>query len=221
MAKTAIIIGATGLTGNLLTNLLLKDDRYSKVRLISRSSLGVQDPKLEEHLVDMFALKEHSHLFLGDELFCCIGTTKSKTPDESLYRKIDFEIPVTAAELCKAQGVKTFVVMSSLGANPKSSIFYSRLKGEMEAAITALELYKTIIVRPSLISGKREEHRTGEQFGKAMMRLINPLLIGPLRVYRSIAPESIAKAMIWLANSPVDKQVFLSNELIELSKDAH
>ena len=221
MAKTAIIIGATGLTGGILTKLLLKDSRYAKVRLISRSSCGLQDPKLEEYLVDMFALKEHAHLFSGDELFCCIGTTKAKTPNETIYRKIDFDIPVTAAELCKSSGVKTFAVISSLGANPKSSIFYSRLKGEMEAAVTALQLDKTIIIRPSLISGKRSEYRTGEQLGKAVMKLINPILIGPLKVYRSIAPETIAKAMIWLANNPINKQVFLSNELQELSKDAH
>ena len=221
MAKTAIIIGATGLTGGILTKLLLKDSRYAKVRLISRSSCGLQDPKLEEYLVDMFALKEHAHLFSGDELFCCIGTTKAKTPNETIYRKIDFDIPVTAAELCKASGVKTFAVISSLGANPKSSIFYSRLNGEMEAAFTALQLDKTIIIRPSLISGKRREYRTGEQLGKAVMKLINPILMGPLKVYRSIAPETIAKAMIWLANNPINKQVFLSNELQELSKDAH
>lgn len=221
MAKTAIIIGATGLTGGILVKRLLNDQRYRKVVLISRTSLGKQHPKLEEHLVQMFQLHEYEDLFKGDELYCCIGTTKAKTPDEEQYRKIDFGIPVAAAELCKKQGINTFAVMSSMGADPKSKIFYSRLKGEMEEAIKSLKLTKTIIVRPSLISGDRSEKRLGEQFGKALMKLLNPLMLGPLKPYRSIAPEQIAKAMIWLANNPIDKRIFQSNELIEITKDAH
>jgi len=213
MGKTAIVLGATGLTGGWLTQSLLDDQRYTSVKLISRRSIGLFHSKLEEHLIDMQDLEAHKHLFVSDELFCCIGTTKKKTPNETTYRKIDFGIPVTAAKLCKTNGISTFVVMSSLGADPESKVFYSRLKGQMEAAVLELGLEKSVIVRPSLIAGARDEKRLGEGFAKSIMALLNPLLLGPLKVYRSIQSKCIAKAMLWLANNPTDKVIFLSDEL--------
>ncbi|MEM1002812.1 MAG: NAD(P)H-binding protein [Bacteroidota bacterium] len=218
MSKTAIIIGATGLTGGILTQQLLEDNRYKSVKLISRRTLGLEHPKLEEHLIDMQQLKAHKDIFKSDELFCCIGTTKAKTPNESAYRKVDYDIPVNAARICKENGISTFGVMSSLGADSKSRIFYSRLKGEMERAVIDLGIDKTIIVRPSLIAGKRTEKRLGEGIGKLVMKLLNPIMLGSLKVYRAIHPESIAKAMIWLANNPVEKTIFLSDELQKISE---
>jgi uncharacterized protein YbjT (DUF2867 family) len=213
MGKTAIVLGATGLTGGLLTRALLNDDRYACVKLISRKSIGESHPKLQEHCIDMTALLAHKNLFTADELFCCIGTTKAKTPDEAAYRKIDFDIPLNAAKLCKQNGIPTFVVMSSLGADPNSKVFYSRLKGQMETEVLNQGIEKVVIVRPSLISGYRNEKRLGELWAKRIMKLLNPLLFGPLKVYRSIHPQCIAKAMLWLANALTEKTVFLSDEL--------
>lgn len=217
MPKTAIILGATGLTGGLLLEKLLKDDRYEKIKLFSRSTMDIEHPKIEEHLIDLLQLQMHAEDFIADEVFCCIGTTNAKTPDKELYHKIDYGIPVTAAQLCKTNNISTFIVISALGANPKSSVFYNRTKGEMEEAVLEFDIIKTHILQPSLISGKREEKRAGEYFFKQLMRVFDPFLLGPLKKYRAIHPETIVSAMIWLANHEYEKQRILSDEIQEIS----
>lgn len=199
--KTAIILGATGLTGNLLLQLLLKDNRYKKIKLFSRATSGVVEPKIEEYLGDLIHLETFKNDFKADEVFCCIGTTKSKTSDKELYKKIDFGIPTKAAKLCGENGINTLVIISALGANSKSNIFYNRTKGEMEEAVIKLNIPKTHILQPSLIGGKREEKRIGEWIFKQLMRVANLVMAGPLKKYKSIHPNDIAKAMVWLANN--------------------
>ncbi|WP_299246179.1 nucleoside-diphosphate sugar epimerase [uncultured Aquimarina sp.] len=213
MAKTAIILGATGLTGSILLDSLLDDDRYSKIKLFSRKTVGISHSKIEEHLINMLQLKTIAVDFIGDEVFCCIGTTNAKTPDKGLYRTIDYGIPVTAAQLCKQNNIKTFIVISALGADTKSRVFYNRTKGEMEETVLSLEIPKTHILQPSLISGKRDEKRTGEYFFKQLMKVINPLLLGSLKKYRSIHPETIVSAMIWLANNEFNGKRVVSDEI--------
>ena len=117
--KTAIILGATGLTGSLLLQMLLKDNRYKKIKLFSRKTVVIKNEKLQEHLIDLLKLSDHAGNFLADEVFCCIGTTKAKTPDKDLYKKIDYGIPVCAAELCKKKQNKdiccNFCIRSKCG----------------------------------------------------------------------------------------------------------
>ena len=199
--KSAIILGATGLTGGLLLQLLLNDQRYGSIKLFSRSSSGIVHPKLEEFLGDLISLETFKDDFIADEVFCCIGTTKSKTPDKELYKKIDYGIPKKAAGLCKENKIDTLIIISALGANSKSNIFYNRVKGEMEDAVLQLQIPKTHILQPSLIAGKREEKRIGEWIFKQLMKVANFALAGPLNKYKSIHPEIIAKAMLWLANN--------------------
>lgn len=193
--KTAIILGATGLTGRMLLNRLLKDENYSVIKLFSRSSIGASDPKIEEHLIDLFELDKYEEQFKADEVFCCIGTTKAKTPDEGTYYKIDYGIPVTAAQLAKRNGIKKFLVISALGADADSSIFYNRTKGEMERDVLKENIAETYIFEPSLIAGPRQEKRFFESLAKHLMKVGNYLLMGPLKKYRSIHPDTIAKAM--------------------------
>ncbi|QXP56781.1 NAD(P)H-binding protein [Cellulophaga sp. HaHa_2_95] len=199
--KTAIILGATGLTGGLLLERLLHDERYEKIKLFSRSSVAIKNPKIEEHLVDLLALEEHTANFTADEVFCCIGTTKKKTPDNETYRKIDYGIPVAAAKAAKNNGINTFIVISALGASAKSNVFYNKVKGEMEEAVLEQEMTRTFILQPSLIGGDRTEKRTGEWLFKQVMKVVDVLLVGPLKKYRTIAPDTLAAAMIWLANN--------------------
>ncbi|WP_149273375.1 NAD(P)H-binding protein [Pareuzebyella sediminis] len=198
--KTAIVLGATGLTGGKLLELLLEDERYGTIKLFSRSSVQLTGQRIMEYTGDLTHLERFKNEFTGDEVYCCIGTTKSKTPNTEVYRAIDYGIPVSAARLCKENKIDTFIVISALGANPKSSIFYNRTKGEMEDAVLQVGLPKTHLMQPSLISGKRKERRIGEWFFKQLMRLANFVLVGPLKKYRSIRPETIARAMVWLAN---------------------
>ena len=211
--KTAIVLGATGLTGGYLLQLLLKDERYIKIRLFSRSSIGFSHPKLEEHIVDLLNLESYKTNFLADEVFCCIGTTKAKTPDLEMYRKVDFGIPVSAAKLSLKNGIETFLVISAMGANSKSGVNYNRIKGEMEDAVLECGIPNTHILQPSLIGGKREEKRIGEWLAKQFMKLLNFVLVGPLEKYRSIDPEVIAGSMVWLANNNYENVRIQSHEI--------
>lgn len=215
--KTAIILGATGLTGGILLQLLLGDRRYQKIKLFSRSGIGFEHPKLEEYLGDLMNLATFQNDFKGDVVFCCIGTTKAKTSDKEIYKMIDYGIPVNAAHICKENGIETFLVVSALGANPESTIFYNRIKGQMEKAVLDFQIGKTHILQPSLISGKRKEKRRGEQVFKQLMAAIDFLLVGPLEKYRSVHPETIAKCMIWLANNDMEKIRIESDEIKKIA----
>lgn len=215
--KTTILLGATGLTGGILLQKLLKDPNYEKVILFSRSPVAAKDDKIEEHLIDMFKLDEYIELFEADEVFCCIGTTKSKTPDNETYRKIDFGIPATAARLCKENGINSFLVISSLGANANSSVFYNKIKGEMEETVLAQNIKNTYIFQPSLISGDREEERFFESLAKNAFKIFNFLLLGPLKKYRSIHPETIANAMLIVAKEGYGKNKIESHEIEEIA----
>jgi len=217
MKKKAIILGATGLTGGLLLDLLLNDDRYSKIKLFSRSSVDLQHPKLEEHLVDLFDLQQHSKEFQAEEVFCCIGTTNAKTPDNETYRKIDYGIPFAAAKLCKENNISTFIVISALGANPKSKVFYNKTKGEMERDILAQNIENTYILQPALIAGGRKEKRLGESIAKFFLGILNPILP---KKYRSISPETIAKAMVYIANKSHSNVRIESDKIKEIAAHA-
>lgn len=211
--KTAIIIGATGLTGSLVLEKLLANDNYSKVKLFSRAACGVVHPKIEEHLVDLLKLEEAKADFTADEVYCCIGTTKKKTPDQEKYKAIDYGIPVAAAQLCKENGIEVMAVVSAIGANPKSSIFYNRTKGEMEEAVLAAGVPRTYILRPSIIGGNRQENRTGEKISLAIFKFLNPIFIGGLKKYALKEASNIAARMIELANSNEPTRVLESNEI--------
>lgn len=213
MNKTAIILGATGLTGNILLNKMLADSRYSKIKIFTRRPLRFENPKVTEILCDLLDIDSYKENFYGDAVFCCIGTTTKKTPDKELYKKIDYGIPVSAAKLCKINGIKTFAVMSSMGANTKSSIFYNRIKGKMEQAVLSQNIENTYILRPSIILGNRGERRIGEKIGIAVMKLTQPLLIGRFRKFRAINAKTIANAMIELVNNGSDRPIILSDEI--------
>lgn len=215
--KTAIILGATGLTGNKLLRQLLKDERYEKVKIFTRSRLDLQDSKLEEYLIDLFEMEHFKDIFRADEVFCCVGTTMKKTPDKDQYRKIDFGIPATAAKLCKENEINSFLTISSMGANETSKFFYNRTKGEMEGAVLDMKIRKTHILRPSLIAGKRGESRPMESASKQFMKLVNPFLKGNLKKYQSIHPDEIVKTMIYLANTDYPEIILESDEIKKLA----
>jgi len=217
--KSAILLGATGLTGGYLLNILLKDANYNKVIVFTRSSLGFKHEKLEEHLVDLLELEKYKNDFHADEVYCCIGTTKSKTPDKETYKKIDFGIPVTAAKLCRENNISTFLVISALGADANSSIFYNKVKGEMQHQVLEQGIKNTYIFQPSLIAGNREEERFFEKLGIKGMKVFNNLLVGSFKKYRSIHPETIAKAMHLCANSGYSKILIESDEIQKLASE--
>ena len=216
MKKTAILLGATGLTGSHLLELLLKDLDYDCVKIYTRKKLTTSHSKIEEHVVDLLKLSDHANEFSGDVVFCCIGTTKAKTPDKTLYRAIDYGIPVEAAKLCKKNSINQFIVISALGANSESKVFYSQLKGEMERDVLAQQIEHTHLLQPSLIVGNRKEKRTGEDFSKHFMKLFGFLI--PAR-YKMIQANTIALAMLQLARKPSKDQLIPSNKIRLISKE--
>lgn len=211
--KTAILLGATGLTGRLLLGRLVADESYSSIKLFSRRASGNGSPKIKEFIGDVLQLEKFKNDFTADELFICIGTTSSKTKDRSVYKAVDFGIPVTAAKLASENSIPTFLVMSSLGANARSKIFYSRTKGEMEQAVLSQHIPNTYILRPSLIMGERDQMRIGESVGAFLLKITSVFLVGRLRKYRAIKADCIASAMVTLAKSKPHLQIVDSESL--------
>ena len=218
MGKTAIILGASGLTGGLVLKKLLADDRYKTIKLFSRNAIGVTNSKINETIGNILELENFKIDFKADEVYCCIGTTAKKTPNKELYKSIDFGIPVTAAKIANKNNIKTFIVVSAIGANSKSSVFYNRTKGEMEEAILEQQIQNTYILQPSIISGKRNEERSFEKLGIQLFNLFEPLLIGKLKKYRATKAEHIAESMIYLANTKTKHpQIISSNNIKEIA----
>ena len=196
-AKTAVLLGATGLTGSYLLSLLLEDDRYEKIRVIVRKTINPANPKLEEKIIDFSnepAFRDA--IGTGNIIFCCIGTTmKSVKDDKTLYRKIDYDIAVNAARWGAENGFSQYLLISAVGANADSSNFYVQLKGETEKAIRAFSYASIFIFRPSLLMGKRKEKRIAEKIFQTIMPVFSFLMIGSLQKYRPIHISTLAKAM--------------------------
>ncbi len=193
--KTAIILGATGLTGSYLLDILLKSNDYEKIKVFTRRSVQKQHPKLEETICNLLNLRQYADVFTADEIFCCIGTTKAKTPDKVLYHQIDFGIPIMAAELAEKNKTGSFIVISAIGADKNSRIFYSRTKGEMEEVVLQKNIPNILIFRPSIIFGKRNEKRWFEEMGLFFIRMLQVFFIGKLKNYKSIHAKDLAETL--------------------------
>tara|TARA_R110000751_G_scaffold77795_1_gene156798 strand:- start:72 stop:728 length:657 start_codon:yes stop_codon:yes gene_type:complete len=218
MGKTAILLGITGLIGNALAKNILEDSRYDKLISFHRRKSGIVHPKLEEHIVDLFELEKYAEQFKGDVVFCCIGTTQAKTDDKETYKKIDYGIPVAAAKLSAYNNIPKFIAISALGANPSSSVFYNKTKGEMERDVLKQNVNETYFLQPSLLAGDREEQRTLEKLAIGAFKVLNPLLIGPLKKYQSIKPEPIVATMQYLTFNTYSE---IRIESDEIKKIAH
>ena len=195
MLKKAIIVGASGLIGGNLLDILLQSTEYQEIIIILRKELAITHPKLVQLVVNFNQLDKWADAINGHALFCCLGTTKGQTPDENEYRKIDHDYPVKLAQIAYKNGVKHFHLVSVIGANSKSSGFYLRLKGETEHDIEKVGLKTLHIYQPSLLTGRTKNTRVAEQIFAALFKVINPLLIGTLKKYRSIAAITVARAM--------------------------
>jgi uncharacterized protein YbjT (DUF2867 family) len=198
VSKTATVIGATGMIGQNLVGLLLKDKYFDTTRIIVRRPVEKMDPGMEVKLVD-FSNTESLKLALegSDTIFCCIGTTQKKVKgDKALYRSVDFDIPVNAARLGKETGCEKFIVVSAVGANPDSNNFYLRLKGEMEEALKQTGVKSIHIMRPSMLLGKRSESRPAEKVGQVLSKALSFLL--PSK-YKPVEGMDVAKAMLKIA----------------------
>ena len=215
--KTALVFGSSGLIGGHLLYQLIKNDNYNKIKLFVRSEIFINEPKIEIIKIDFNDLENHTEDVKGDDCFFCIGTTKQNSPDKNDYQKIELEIPKKIAEIAKINLVNSFIFISSIYANPKSSGFYLKFKGLVEEELKKLNFSNLGILRPSFLMGDRKENRAGEKIGILIFRLLSPLLLGPLKKMKPINSEKVAKAMIKIANENLRKTTFESDEIVEIS----
>lgn len=200
---TAVLLGATGLTGNLLLHALLNDADFSKVTILVRRPLGILHVKLVEQVVDFSNLEDlRLKLGSGDFIFSCIGTTNKKVKgNKAAYRNIDVDIPVNIAKIGNGDFSK-FLLLSSAGAS-NSRNFYLQIKMEAEQAIAALKYPAFQVFRPGMLYGNRNEFRLSEKIGKVLMKLVDHLLPGRFKKYHGIQAADVATAMIAASKLPV------------------
>lgn len=222
MEKKAVLLGASGLIGESLLEQLLSDIHYKEVLAVGRKKLERQHPKLKQLVVDFDKLNDYASEIQGDVIFCCLGTTKSKTPDQVQYKKIDYQYPLNAAAIAQINGIEQYHLVSALGANPSSSIFYTKTKGEVERDLKALPFKSIHIYQPSLLVGERKENRNMEGMMTVVMQILNPLLFSGLRKYRSIKIEKVARAMLKKSlEDATGTFVYPSDKIEEISNESY
>jgi uncharacterized protein YbjT (DUF2867 family) len=198
MSKVALLAGSTGLIGNQLLELLLADKYYSKIIALSRKPLAITNPKLENIVVEVEQLEKHQ--LKADDVFCCLGTTMKQAGSKAAFRKVDFDYPLQLAKVLKTNGAQQFLLVSALGANKKSGIFYNQIKGEIEEAITSVGFRTLHIFRPSLLLGPRKDHRSGEEAAKVFYKIFGFLIP---KKYQGLESIKVARAMQALAKKEI------------------
>lgn len=219
MGKTALILGATGLVGGACLARLLKDDSFEKVVALTRTPLTVKHNKLFNAVVDFNHPDSYMEYCVGDLLFSAMGTTIGKAGSKDAFLKVDYTYPFEVAKAAKQNGVGSHVLISSLGADADSSIFYSQVKGKLERDISLLGFTTNIIIQPSILLGERKESRPMERIGQSFVQKCSFLFVGPLAQYKGVSAETVAIAMIALAKGNNKGKLVVENrELFTFEK---
>ena len=209
MSRTALVAGATGLVGSHVLELLLADPQWSHVVTVGRRKTSNHNAKLEQRVLNLSELDSVTDLPHVDDVFCCLGTTIKQAGSQPAFRLVDHEFVVGLARAGLRAGATQFLLVSAIGADPESRVFYSRVKGETEAAIRKLSYRGIQIFRPSLLLGDRSEFRLGERIAMLGAPMLPLLLVGRLRRYRPIQAAIVARAMISIAHdAPRGPNVF-------------
>jgi uncharacterized protein YbjT (DUF2867 family) len=212
--RNALVAGASGLVGGLLLDALLESPLYREVCSLGRRPLPKQHPQLTQRTVD-FARLEGEALPPADDAFCCLGTTIKKAGSQEAFRAVDHDAVLAFAKAARKAGARRFLLVTALGANPRSRVFYNRVKGETEEDLKALGFESLIILRPSLLLGERAESRPGERVAVVVTQVLGPLL----RPFsgRPIEARTVARAMLALARDATGGvRVAQSGELQQL-----
>ena len=204
----AIIIGATGLVGNLILNEILNDSQFTEVRIFVRRSTGIDNPKLKEFITPLKEITSLSPEIQGDVLFNALGTTIKQAGSQEEQRRIDRDLPIGFAGIASENGVRLMLNISSVGASLKGG-FYLKTKAEMEIGTEKFFPGKIHHFRPGLLAGHRKEFRLAERFASFGMKTLDPLLTGSLKKYRSMPVHKLAKAMVELSKNPDGKPAVL------------
>ena len=204
----AIVIGATGLVGNLILKELLNDNDFSEVRIFVRKPTGIINPKLKEIITPMTDINTLSSEIQGDVLFNALGTTIKKAGSQEEQQRIDRDLPVAFAKIASENGVKIMLNVSSVGANLNGG-FYLKTKAEMENGTGKFFPQSVFHFRPGFLVGDRKEFRLVEKIASGVMKVIDPILTGSSKKYRSMPADKLAKAMVSLSKNPAGKPTVL------------
>ena len=207
--KTALIAGSTGLIGNQLLELLLQSTDYSKVVALTRQDL-VEHYKLVQIKIDLGTIAERAEALKADDVFCCLGTTIARAGSKEKFHQVDFYYPLLLARIAHAAGAKQYMLISSLGADKKSFIYYAQVKGEIEEAVSSVGFESVHIFRPSLLLG-RTEIRSGEVAAKYFYKVFGFLIP---KKFKAIASVKVARAMLYFASQ--NKKGNFIHESLEL-----
>lgn len=195
--KTALVVGASGLVGQSLVKLLISDAHYTKIKLLVRKELPVNHPKIEQLITDFTNLETLN--LTANEVFCTLGTTMKKAGSKEAFKQVDLDYPLAVARAAKAAGASVYAIVTALGANKKSAIFYNQVKGEVEDELKQMAFDSLGIFQPSMLLGDRKEGRLGEKVGQIVMSWID--FLTP-RQYKAIHVDKVAAAMLKYANNP-------------------
>ncbi len=213
--KKAIVIGGTGMVGLQLVKQLIEDEKYDEIISLVRRSSGINNPKLQEKIINFDQPESWSNLITGDVLFSTLGTTIAQAKTKNAQFKVDYTYQFIVAETAAKNGVGTYVLISSAGANSKSSVFYTNMKGKLEDAVQALPFKQITIIRPGQLAGNRAEKRKSEKIALSIMYFINKL--GLLKRYKPIQAYQVARAMINAAENK-NSGIYSLDKVFELAK---
>lgn len=197
--KTAILLGASGLVGSFLLDILLDSEEYTSVVIFVRKEISRKHPKLVEHIIDFNELDKYAGLVQGDDLFCCLGTTIKQAKTREAFKQVDYYYPVKFAEMAKQNGVSQFLMVTSIGASAGSSVFYLKTKGECEESVREINIPSTSVFRPSSLLGPRKVVRRQEKIGEVVMKIFSFCLVGKLKKYKPIQAGKVAYGMYTVA----------------------
>ena len=215
MKLTANVIGATGLVGKQLVYQLLENDHFEKVRIFTRRGSGLKHSKLEEQIVDFGDKNTWSNLLTGDVLFSALGTTLKQAGSKEKQYDVDVVLNRNFAVKAKENGIENYVLVSSVGANSKSKMFYPHIKGKLDDAVKEIGFKKLAILRPASLTGGRTEKRITEQISIPVLNFITKIT---LKKYRPISDKTVAQAMINAATlQNLEKTIWEADEVFELA----
>jgi len=217
--RSAVVAGATGLIGGHLVELLLADSGYDRVTTLVRKQTPAKHPKLLQRVVDFDRLTEIPDFPVAEDAFCCLGTTIKEAGSQDAFYRVDFTYVLELARATSHQKAKQFLLVTALGADPKSRIFYNRVKGEIEQAVSQVPFAAIHVFQPSLLLGDRAESRPGERAAMAASRVLGFAFVGPLRRYRPIAARDVARAMVRVAKQGASgRHVYPSDTIQALAR---
>ena len=206
--RIAIVAGASGLVGKELVYKLINSDQYRLIYILSRKKIGLVNDKIRELVIDFDKIDQLKFAEPVDDAFCTLGTTMKQAGSKDNFKKVDFEYVIALANLAKHSGASKFLVVSAMGANSKSAVFYNKVKGLTEEALMSIGFNQLVIFRPSLLLGDRHDKRFAEKLSGFLMKVFNFLIPDN---YKAIEAEKVADYMVKIALKSTDKVLIIKS----------